>query len=255
MQAELSRATAPCAGVRYTKDGAQTPVSLCIINQHVVQVVLNGNGTPWHTITCSPTQLTELVLGRLATEGRIASAAQVASIAFSQEDTLAEVTLAHCQSDAAGALCNVAAPTQGAQAVASTAGGTPNWQPAWVFALQELLAAEHPLYQKTHGCHSCTIAKEGEVLYICEDISRHNALDKAIGCALRDGVHLGECMVYSSGRAPKDMLQKAICAGVRCYVSKAVPTAQGVALAKQAGITLICGARGGSFTVVNTPND
>ncbi len=237
MQADLSRATAPCAGVRYTKDGTQTPVNLCIINQHKVQVVLNG--TPWRTITCSPTHLTELVLGRLATEGLLLSAAQVERLAFSQGDAVADVTLAHCQTDVEP----------------KPSGTTPNWQPAWVFALQELLAAEHPLYQKTHGCHSCTIAKGGKVLYICEDISRHNALDKAIGCALRDGVPLGDCMVYSSGRAPEDMLQKAICAGVRCYVSKAVPTAQGVALAKQAGITLICGARGGSFTVINQAND
>ncbi len=233
MNQELDRATAHCEGVRYTKDGGAVPATLCIINQHVIEVQLNG--APWRSITCSPTQLKELVLGRLATEGLLCDMAQVVAFELLQGESVAQVTLAPC--------AEVPAATGGCPAA-------PAWQPEWVFALQELLAAEHPLYQKTHGCHSCTIAKNGEVLYICEDISRHNALDKAIGCAVRDGVDIAACMVYSSGRAPYDMLQKAIAAGVRCYVSKAVPTAQGVALAKQAGITLITNARGGSFTVV-----
>ena len=58
-------------------------------------------------------------------------------------------------------------------------------------------------------------------LFSCEDIGRHNALDKVIGYALRHQIDLTECMVYSSGRIPTDMAMKAIYAGIPVLSSKA----------------------------------
>lgn len=67
-----------------------------------------------------------------------------------------------------------------------------------------------PLHQKTHGIHSCFLMYEGEIRYLCEDIGRHNALDKAIGKALIDGLDLTKCILFSSGRIPDDMMEKVI---------------------------------------------
>ena len=68
-------------------------------------------------------------------------------------------------------------------------------------------------------------------------------MDKIIGYALRNGIPLSDCMVYSSGRIPKDMAQKAIRAAIPVLVSKAAPTQQAIALANTYGMTLICAAR------------
>lgn len=67
---------------------------------------------------------------------------------------------------------------------------------------------------------------EGRILCACEDIGRHNALDKAVGSVLLAGVPLSECMLYTSGRVPMDMVRKAIRAGVPALVSKTMPTVQ-----------------------------
>ena len=86
--------------------------------------------------------------------------------------------------------------------------------------------------------HSCFLLRAGRILYQCEDLGRHNALDKAVGCALADGVPLGECVLYTSGRVPVDMVRKAIRAGVPALVSKTMPTVQSVELAEEYGLRL-----------------
>ena len=91
--------------------------------------------------------------------------------------------------------------------------------------------------------------KDGEILYCCEDIGRHNALDKAVGRALIDGVDLRQCVLFSSGRIPADMMEKAIRAGVPLLASNAVPTDRAVALARAYRVVLICTARSDSMNI------
>ncbi|MDO5546274.1 MAG: formate dehydrogenase accessory sulfurtransferase FdhD [Eubacteriales bacterium] len=66
---------------------------------------------------------------------------------------------------------------------------------------------------------------------------------KAIGFALRNAIPLGECIVYSSGRIPTDMVMKALRAGIPVLASKAAPTEQASLLAQEYGLTLVCSAR------------
>ena len=74
---------------------------------------------------------------------------------------------------------------------------------------------------------------------MCEDIGRHNTVDKAVGFSKLSGINLSECTLYISGRVPVDMMQKVIYSGIPVLVSKAVPTADSVRLAKKYGVTLI----------------
>ena len=118
-----------------------------------------------------------------------------------------------------------------------------SWKAEQVFDLADRFHAGMPLHGQTWATHSCFLAKDGQLLFQCEDIGRHNALDKAIGYALRHGIPLSRCMVYSSGRIPTDMAMKAIRAGIPILASKASPTAEAVNLAKEYGLTLVCAAR------------
>ena len=85
--------------------------------------------------------------------------------------------------------------------------------------------------------------RAGKILYRCEDLGRHNALDKAVGCALTEGVPLAECVLFTSGRVPLDMVRKAIRAGVPVLVSKSMPTVQSAELAAEYGLQLVCGRK------------
>ena len=84
---------------------------------------------------------------------------------------------------------------------------------------------------------------EGRIHCACEDIGRHNALDKAVGSVLLAGVPLSECVLYTSGRVPMDMVRKAIRAGVPALISKTMPTIQSLELAAEYGLQFVCGRK------------
>ena len=116
------------------------------------------------------------------------------------------------------------------------------WTDADIFRLAARFRERMPLHTETESTHCCFLMVQGEIVYACEDIGRHNALDKAVGFALLNGIPLPECVAYTSGRVPVDMTEKAIAAGLPVLVSKATPTAESAALAKEYGLTLICRA-------------
>ena len=120
--------------------------------------------------------------------------------------------------------------------------------PADVFALTEQFRADSALHRSTGGTHSCYIRfGDGRILSF-EDIGRHNALDKAVGAMLLEGMDPADCMLYTTGRVAADMVTKAIGAGIPVMISKAVPTEEAVILANKNGLTLICRAWPDSYT-------
>lgn len=104
---------------------------------------------------------------------------------------------------------------------------------------QELFETPGDLFQSTGCAHSCALVTGGQVLCCLEDIGRHNALDKVIGFALKNGIPIAGSIVFTSGRISRDYLEKVIKAGFRIVVSRAAVTADAVALARQENITLL----------------
>ena len=193
-----------------------------VLAEHSLIVVANGKVLA--SLICLPRYLPELVMGHLLTQGYIHTSADVQSLHISPDGQTAKVTI-----------CQQTAPM--------TAVSPIPWNTDWVFALADRFARGMPLHEMTFATHSCFLAREDQILFGCEDIGRHNALDKAVGYALLQGIDLTECMLYSSGRMPTDMVSKAIRAKIPVLVSKGSPTGPAVDLAKQYGLTLICAAR------------
>ena len=123
------------------------------------------------------------------------------------------------------------------------------WKAEWIFHLADRLAKGMPLHKETWAAHSCFLAVGGKILFGCEDIGRHNAFDKVIGYAQKHEIDLEQCIVYSSGRIPADMVEKAIRARIPLLAAKADPTADAVGMAKKYGLTLIGAARPDSMRV------
>lgn len=95
------------------------------------------------------------------------------------------------------------------------------------------------LFQTTGCAHSCTLVTDGKIQCAMEDIGRHNALDKVIGFALKNGIPIAQSIVFTSGRISQDYLQKVVKAGFRIVVSRSAVTAGAVALARQENITML----------------
>ena len=62
---------------------------------------------------------------------------------------------------------------------------------------------------------------------------------KAIGYAVLNEINLSECFLFISGRVLSDMMVHVIRSRIPLIVSKAVPTADAVRIAKEYGVTLI----------------
>ena len=210
------------------RDGKKRQENTRILKEHRMRIVVNEKYT-LHTM-CTPQYLAEAVLGRLRTEGIIQNTEEIESIRICKDGSVANVSLANHEwdKDVYKEMCPVSFVT---------------WKEEWIFHLADILADGMPLHKETWGTHSCFLAKDGEVLFACEDIGRHNAIDKVVGYALMNGIHLQECMLYSSGRMPSDMVEKVIRAGIPTVICKAVPTVEAVEMAKKYQLTLICAAR------------
>lgn len=235
------------------RDGETHEETEPILVEHMMDVYVNERLTM--KLVCIPQHLAELVLGRLFTEGIISSADDVDQIYICEFGKRARVILSKNKSGQSHEemkimllLLRPAAPEIVFLMIiyhrsANDASYTCPMEKQWIFDLADCFANGTPLHSQTWATHSCFLACDGELLFQCEDIGRHNALDKAIGYALRHNIDLKKCVVYSSGRIPTDMAIKAIRAGIPVLASKASPSAEAVAMAKEYHLTLICAAR------------
>jgi len=108
---------------------------------------------------------------------------------------------------------------------------------------------EMQLHKKTSGTHSCHLFYKDEMIFACEDIGRHNAMDKAIGYLYMNHLKPKECALFTTGRVPLDMIRKAVNAKIPILISKSVATAQAIASARENHVKLICKAWPDSYEI------
>jgi FdhD protein len=105
-------------------------------------------------------------------------------------------------------------------------------------------------YRMAGGIHAAAVFDaQGEAIVVCEDIGRHNALDKAAGYCLLRGISLQDKMVVSTGRASYDMVSKAVRLGVPVVASISSPTSLAVELAESLNCTLLGYLRGKTLNI------
>lgn len=114
-------------------------------------------------------------------------------------------------------------------------------------------ALDTDLWQETGGLHTAALYHRHKKTAVFSDIARRNAAEKAVGYMVLHGIDPKDCVLVSTGRQPQDMVEIAARAGLPVVISRAAATASGIAAAEKLGITLVCFARGGRFTVYTHP--
>lgn len=75
--------------------------------------------------------------------------------------------------------------------------------------------------------------------FVCEDIGRHNAVDKVIGYATLENYNLSQCMILLSGRLLSNIVSKCKNSGIPLIASMTVATDGGIRISKDSNMTII----------------
>jgi FdhD protein len=122
-------------------------------------------------------------------------------------------------------------------------------------SLPDRLRESQKLFDRTGGVHAAGLfTAEGELLCLREDVGRHNAVDKVVGWALREGMlPLRGMILQVSGRASFELVQKAQLAGIPVLAAVSAPSSLAADLADDAGLTLVGFSRGTSLNCYSHP--
>ncbi|WP_333768637.1 formate dehydrogenase accessory sulfurtransferase FdhD [Streptomyces sp. IBSBF 2435] len=253
------------------RGGAASHRADTLVAEEPMEIRLNGR--PLAITMRTPGDDFALATGFLVSEGVLAAAHEVANVVYCAGATaddgntynVVDVTLArgvpvpdislerNVYTSSSCGLCGKAS----LDAVRTTArlpiagSGQPRLTPELLTLLPARLRAGQAVFDRTGGLHAAALfSADGELLDVREDVGRHNAVDKLVGRALRDGLlPLADRILMVSGRASFELAQKAVMAGIPVLAAVSAPSSLAVDLARESGLTLVGFLRGDSMNV------
>ena len=221
----------------------ETPVSLTV------------NGQVWLTFMCTPVNLEAMSVGFLYNEGIIESMQEVEDVRVCEHSDNVDVWLDRSveqpqswrrTSGCTGGVTAVDALARGADYIL---GDPPQLPAEAVGHLVEMLIESQELYRETGGVHTSVLGDGKKIVFVGEDIGRHNTLDKIAGLCLMHNVWPETRILLTTGRISSEMLQKAARLKAPILISRTSPSSLSIQMAERYGITLIGYARRDRFNV------
>ena len=218
------------------------------------------NKTHYAIIFCSPSNLKELAVGHLLSEGIVKSFEEIDEINFKGEEVCRVKLKADIDLEKRLKLLNpfsrVILSACGSSSPYEYSGRLPKITSNLKVKAEVILNGVNRLnsiaetFRKTGGVHAAAIYKsDGNLVAFAEDVGRHNAVDKAIGIAALKKTDFDECFLALSGRLTGDIVLKAVRTGLPLISSLAAAVDSGISVAKEANLTLVGFVRGRRMNV------
>jgi FdhD protein len=221
------------------------------------------DGKEFATLVCSPSDLTDLVVGFLASEGVIRRLEDIKALSIDEERGFAYAELHRPQSTGVefyskrliGSCCGKSRQFyfHNDARTAKTVTGGIRLPADRCFAFMEQLQASSAEFRMTGGVHNAALCGEVGLVETRSDIGRHNALDKLFGHCIRYRVDARRHVIVFSGRLSSEVVLKAAKIGCPILLSKSAPTDLALRLADDLGITCAGFIRGDAMNVYTHP--
>jgi len=217
-------------------------VEEAIARETSIKIYVNDN----HLVTlfASPSQLKELAIGWLLSQGIIKSVDEISEVEV-EEDTVKIKCVSKIETR-----MKLAEASKIPKLIVKSKYRVKAEE---ILRLADMLNRLSRVFKVTGGTHSAAIFEDGKLVAFAEDAGRHSAVDKAIGIAALRKADFSKSILVSSGRQPADMILKAAHVGIPIVASIAAPLDSGVEAAKKTGITLIGFVRRQRMNIYSNP--
>jgi FdhD protein len=212
------------------------------------------NGRHAMTAMLSPVRLEDFVIGYLVTEQVIKSMKEIESVKI-EKNRISVLTK------------NLFKVPPTKKTILSGCGGStsfidveklPKIHSDFSISVETISAAlqsvpDHDSCRPAYGLNTVALVGSQVVIDVAEDIGRHNAIDRIIGYALRNGIFLSQTFVISSGPISSETVRKCLTANIPVIVSRSPATTLSVEVAGKTGMTVIGCAREGNMIIYTHP--
>ncbi len=229
-----------------------------------IPMTLVLNGEPLVTLLCTPTELKELAIGFLLTEGILRDRSSIKKMVVDEKEPAVLIELSDLPAGRGQLFVKRTISSGCGKGITFTGSRTDLDRkveaPGTLMTLDGIRKLLNTfrnisrLYLETGGVHSAALSDGKDILFFSEDIGRHNAVDKLIGKAFLESVPTENKILLTSGRVTSEIMTKAGRNRFPVLISRAAPSCMAISYAEDMGITLVGFARGDRMNIYTWPN-